>query len=174
MQAPEKPEPIRQTWRTPRWLFEAMNGRCRFTLDAYADEDNALCERFNSREEPLRNLWAGERVFANPPFSRCAEAVDKALSDEPEAAALVLPANISTRWFQRLTEEAEIVSFDRRIAYDPPPGIKPSSPAQASIVALIGFEATDVFPEAYHYLMAHCPIVDLRRAQMHELGARGF
>ncbi len=38
-------------WRTPPYIFNYWNNKLRFTLDAAADKENALCANFITEEE---------------------------------------------------------------------------------------------------------------------------
>jgi phage N-6-adenine-methyltransferase len=56
---------------TPRALFDPLNAEHAFTLDAAASAENALCEKYFTREtDGLLRSWANEVVWCNPPFSR--------------------------------------------------------------------------------------------------------
>lgn len=67
-------------WRTPRPLFDLLNAEFHFELDACADKDNALCEKFytidNSALDPY-NFW-NVSTFANIPYSSPAKFYEKA------------------------------------------------------------------------------------------------
>ncbi len=50
-----------------------------FTLDVAASDRNAKCSRyFTFTQDGLRQSWAGERVWCNPPYSRIGPWIDKA------------------------------------------------------------------------------------------------
>lgn len=79
-------------WQTPPELFRTLDRRWGFTLDAWADHHNALCDLYATVDGVYRKSalparlgggpklqyktdgfgmpWAGRRVFGNPPFSR--------------------------------------------------------------------------------------------------------
>ena len=60
------------TWRTPGWLFEQLDARYRFSLDAAASKQNTLVQHdyYTEEENGLIHPWTGKRVFCNPPFSK--------------------------------------------------------------------------------------------------------
>lgn len=79
-----------------------------FTIDVAASARNTKCERyFTYQDDGLRQSWAGERVWCNPPYSRIGHWVEKAWR-EHEAAdgiAMLLPANRTEQgWWQQMVE----------------------------------------------------------------------
>ena len=65
--------------RTPRELFDPLHREFRFTIDAAASADNALLPRFWTKEnDALEQLWKGERVWCNPPYSAIPDWVKQA------------------------------------------------------------------------------------------------
>lgn len=88
-------------------VFEPLDARFSFTLDAAASSHNAKCERYLSIEENgLVQSWAGERVWCNPPYSACGVWVEKAwLERDAELVVMLLPANrTEQRWWQDMVE----------------------------------------------------------------------
>lgn len=79
-----------------------------FTLDVAASPENAKCERFFTAEQDgLRQSWAGETVWCNPPYSSIAPWVAKAWRDYESTRGIVmlLPANrTEQKWWQLLVE----------------------------------------------------------------------
>lgn len=58
-------------WSTPQDFFDTLNKEFRFTLDPAATKENAKCEKFfTASDDGLKQSWAGERVFVNPPYGR--------------------------------------------------------------------------------------------------------
>lgn len=58
-------------WETPQSLFDELNAEFHFTLDAAASDTNHKCDRyFTEQDDGLRQSWAGETVFCNPPYGR--------------------------------------------------------------------------------------------------------
>lgn len=56
-------------WWTPRDLIEVLKREFPFDLDAAADEDNKICERFIDKEmDALVTPWKGKCVYVNPPY----------------------------------------------------------------------------------------------------------
>lgn len=79
-----------------------------FTLDVAAASHNAKCDRyFTVRDDGLRQSWAGERVWCNPPYSNIGAWVEKAWEEHGTAdgIAMLLPANrCEQSWWQRHVE----------------------------------------------------------------------
>lgn len=79
-----------------------------FTLDVAAAAHNTKCERYFNREaDGLRQSWAGEHVWCNPPYSAIEPWVRKAWEEAPGTTGIVmlLPANrTEQKWWQRLVE----------------------------------------------------------------------
>lgn len=94
----------KQDYRTPRALFDKLNSKYDFTIDAAADESNALCNRFWTEEiDALKMDWDNERVWCNPPYNRAGEFVTKAI-DSDALVVMLLPSRTGTEWFKRLLE----------------------------------------------------------------------
>lgn len=62
-------------YRTPRYVFNALNRKYRFDVDACASADNALCEKYFTenlditKTEIQELVSEGSRVWMNPPYS---------------------------------------------------------------------------------------------------------
>lgn len=85
-------------------VFGPLNDRFGFTLDVAAAEHNAKCVRyFDIRADGLRQSWAGERVWCNPPYSNIGAWVEKAWAEQQNCPLIVmlLPANRTEQgWWQ--------------------------------------------------------------------------
>lgn len=89
--------------------FEAFVERFgEFTVDVAAAAHNTKCERYYDRQaDGLRQSWAGELVWCNPPYSDIEPWIRKAWEEAPGTRGIVmlLPANrTEQRWWQRLVE----------------------------------------------------------------------
>ena len=96
----------RKDWGTPKWLFDDLNKRYNFTVDAAASPHNAKCEKFFSEEgeNGLIASWQNHCVFVNPPYGRDITGlwVRKCLEEYNKGACLIcalLPVRTDTRWF---------------------------------------------------------------------------
>ncbi len=112
-------ERIQDCYRTPPELLAAVRSDfgLTFTLDAAADESNAVCDDFlTGPHDPegecfcgLCTRWKGV-VWCNPPYSNVAPWVTKArMSAEVHGTtvAMLLLADTSTRWFAHGVRTAE-------------------------------------------------------------------
>ena len=91
--------------RTPSSLFDPLNEEFKFTLDAAASADNALCEHFYSLDsDGLTSSWVGHSVWVNPPYSDCGAWVRKAWAEfivGCPSIVMLLPANRCEQvWWQ--------------------------------------------------------------------------
>jgi phage N-6-adenine-methyltransferase len=79
-----------------------------FTVDVAAAAHNAKCDRYYTYEtNGLKQSWAGERVWCNPPYSRIGAWVEKAWREHGSADGIVmlLPANRTEQgWWQHWVE----------------------------------------------------------------------
>lgn len=119
----QTPETDRDSWRTPLWLFEALDHEFNFGLDAAASYHNALCPHyFTIEDNALAQNWAdvSHRVFCNPPYSRgCKEQFFQKAIEECEndvTTVFVVPALPSEGWFPWKTA-SEIRFISGRIKF---------------------------------------------------------
>jgi phage N-6-adenine-methyltransferase len=131
-------DPRRQEWGTPIHLFRALHKEFSFTIDAAANARNAKLMRYWSpKDDALRQDWCGERVWCNPPFANIRPWLAKALASVMiggcPLAVLLLPDATSSEWFD-LATWGTVDFFRGRVAYDPPPGIKASTPAGGAML----------------------------------------
>ena len=57
-------------WATPQWLFDQLDAEFGFTLDVCADDQNAKCDTYFTRDQNgLLQPWH-VRVWCNPPYGR--------------------------------------------------------------------------------------------------------
>jgi phage N-6-adenine-methyltransferase len=93
---------------TPQWLFDQLDERFRFTLDAAANSSNKKCAAFFDLQiDGLSQPWAPHSVWCNPPYSNIAAWVAKAWEEYRGGAQVVmlLPANrTEQRWWQEHIE----------------------------------------------------------------------
>lgn len=61
----------KEDWATPQDFFDKLDQEFHFDLDPCADEENAKCKEFFTKEENgLLKDWGGRCVFCNPPYGR--------------------------------------------------------------------------------------------------------
>jgi phage N-6-adenine-methyltransferase len=94
---------------TPADLYASFNARYGFTLDVAASGRNAKTQRFYDRPlDGLKQAWAPDRVWCNPPWSNLSAWMFKA-HHEMEAGCpvivVLLPNNRTEQpWWQRFVE----------------------------------------------------------------------
>lgn len=109
-------------WATPQALFDAIDSRFGFTLDACADEENAKCADYYDREaDGLAQEWGGT-VWCNPPYGRQIGDWVRKAAEEAERGAVVValvPARVDTKWWNNYAMRAtEVYFFKGRIKFE--------------------------------------------------------
>jgi len=129
-----------QGWRTPFPIFMALHREFNFTVDAAASPENALLKRFwTEDDDALKQDWAGERVFCNPPWGQIPKFLAKGLIHQHTAfMCFLLPASTDTAWYHDLAKHYWKENFRGRVQYVPPPGVKKSQPPAGSMLCLLG------------------------------------
>ena len=123
-------------WESPRPLFDNMNRRFQFTVDAAANADNALLPRWwgpdgqyaDALGVPWRPRFGGpERVYCNPPFSLVDEFIEKAHDEchgDGVLAVLLLKVQTGKKiWRSKIAYGAgNIGMISGRLSYGRPDG----------------------------------------------------
>jgi len=122
------PAAERDCWRTPRWLFSWLNERFAFDVDLAADENNALCAYFCTKEsDALTRPWHGvwSRGFLNCPYSDIDPWIAKAVDEQWSGflTVMVMPSFNGEERFQHVfTCASEIIDIVGRVAFLTPEG----------------------------------------------------
>ncbi len=105
-------------WETPQWLFDELDERYHFTLDACAMEDNAKCANFYSPElDGLSQPWEGH-VWCNPPYGRSIGKWVQKAAGSNAFVVMLLPARTDTRWFHEyIYGKAEVKFLKGRLKF---------------------------------------------------------
>lgn len=92
-----------QTWTTPKDFFNKLNDEFHFTLDAFASDENHLCESYFTEEQnALVQDWSGHTVFMNPPYGTALKhCVKKAYEESLKGTKIVMliPSRTDTIYF---------------------------------------------------------------------------
>ena len=135
----------RDAWRTPRWLFEALDREFHFICDMVADEQNHLCSRYvTTNQDALSIKWPREgRLWCNPPFSMLPEFTAKAAGESSmgvEVVMLVPAHRCEQGWWHQyvLGVASEILYIRKRVEYAPPPGVVSSGATFPSCLLVYG------------------------------------
>lgn len=110
-------------WATPQSFFNRLDNEFNFTLDPCANELNAKCPKFFTKDDDgLTQSWAGERVFMNPPYGRVIgdwvrKAYEEAQNDNTVVVALI-PARTDTKyWHEYVMKAKEIRLVKGRLKF---------------------------------------------------------
>jgi len=142
--------------RTPTSLFEKLDDRFHFEVDAAADWKNKLCKfAFNKFEaDALSSDWcmAGDTFYCNPPYSRgwidkfCKKAYEESLKGA--TVVMLLPSDTSTKYFRNYCMKAsEIIFVQPRVHFNNPDGsVMKGAPKFGSMVVVFKQEDFDGSP----------------------------
>ena len=100
------PESKKDLWRTPLYLFNALDQEFDFSVDICASDQNKLCNQlFSEDHSALINEWVfftNTTCFLNPPYSQTQAFIERASQQAKlhniTVVALV-NANTDTKWF---------------------------------------------------------------------------
>ena len=124
-------------WETPQNLFDALNGKYRFTLDVCAISENAKCKRyFTPERDGLAQAWRGV-CWMNPPYGReIGKWMKKAWESWREGATVVclVPARTDTAWWHNYAMKGKILFIRGRLKFG---GHHNSAPFPSAIVEFI-------------------------------------
>ena len=125
----------RMDWETPQDLFDELNKEFSFNLDPCADEHNAKCKRYYTKEQDgLMQDWGTYTVFCNPPYGREIGKWVEKCAKHAGIAVMLIPARTDTKWchawiYRR--NNAEIRFLPGRLHFG---GSKNSAPFPSMIV----------------------------------------
>jgi len=141
---------VRQDWATPKSIFDELDKEFHFTLDPCCTEKTAKCKRFfTPKEDGLKQSWAGENVFVNPPFGREQAAWIKKGYEESlkpnTTVVFLIPSRTDTRSFHKyIYTHAELRFIKGRIKFENPDSITPKEKWTAapfpSMIAILGMK----------------------------------
>jgi phage N-6-adenine-methyltransferase len=123
-------------WETPQSLFDELNAKYNFTLDPCSTHENAKCKKhFTMEEDGLKQSWAGEVVFMNPPYgSEIKHWIKKAYEESLLGGVIVclIPARTDTKyWHKYIFPYANIEFLEGRLKFGES---KNSAPFPSAIV----------------------------------------
>lgn len=105
------PDVVRDMWSTPQEIVEWMESEFgEYDLDAAASQENAVCEKFYSKETNCLKRWWGsnKHVWLNPPYSNPTPFIKKAIEqmEHNNQIDVLLPSDNSTAWFYEAQQNA--------------------------------------------------------------------
>lgn len=110
----------RDTWMTPRWLFDYLDNIYKFAADVCASDQNHLKDIYWTEENScLDEGWGWKlpshcMVWCNPPYSAPRLFIDKAAKENKTnhiGTVMLLPADTSVSWFHEATKTASEIIF---------------------------------------------------------------
>ena len=110
-------------WCTPQALFDALNAKYGFTLDAAATDKTAKCvDHYTPETDGLTSSWdTTGAVFCNPPYGReIGKWIRKAYEEAQKGGTIVLliPARTDTTYFHDyIYKQAEVQFLRGRIKF---------------------------------------------------------
>ncbi|EKB8014094.1 phage N-6-adenine-methyltransferase [Salmonella enterica] len=125
----ERDASLRDLWRTPQWLFVAIQRYIgvKFDVDVACNKDNALLPNFIGVErDALKCSWGepGTVAFLNPPYSKITPWIDAAIREQARGVTTVMliPQSLDTQWYERATECANetVILSGGRVAFVEP------------------------------------------------------
>ncbi|MHC5215413.1 DNA N-6-adenine-methyltransferase [Enterococcus sp. LJL128] len=116
----------KQDWETPQQLFNKLNEKYHFDLDAAASKENAKLENyFTEEDDSLVQDWGSyNSIFCNPPYeTKLQNAFVKKAYEEHQkngnTIVLLLPARVETkRWHQYIFGKTEIQFLEGRLRFE--------------------------------------------------------
>lgn len=121
-------------------MFNQLNEKHNFDLDAAASKENAkLVNFFTEEDDALSQLWEGN-VFCNPPYSRqlgkwMKKAYEEHLRDKNRVIVFLIPARTDTSyWHDYIFGKAEIEFLRGRIKFEVDGIAKDAAPFPSAIV----------------------------------------
>lgn len=105
------PDIVRDLWSTPYELVAWMESEYGdYDIDAAASKENAVCEKFYSKETNCLKRWWGsnKHIWLNPPYSNITPFVKKAIEqmEHKNQIDILLPCDTSTGWFYEAQQRA--------------------------------------------------------------------
>ena len=107
-------------WQTPPEVFEQLNQEFKFTLDAAAEPETALCEYyFTEDDDALNQSWQKQVVFCNPPYSQLRHFSEKAKREAESGSTVVMlvPARTDTKAFHENLAGGEVRFIKGRLKF---------------------------------------------------------
>lgn len=118
------PDVVRDLWSTPSELVAWMEREYGdYDIDAAASKENAVCEKFYSKETNCLKRWWGsnKHIWLNPPYSNITPFVKKAIEqmEHSNQIDILLPCDTSTGWFYEAQQRAaEIIWITGEVYQD--------------------------------------------------------
>lgn len=164
---------IRDSWETPKDLFDVLNAEFAFDIDVACSPHNSKCGAgitedmdslsrnwfrdysyewfFDSPTAPTKSAWC------NPPYSNPLPWVQKAYEEVNKNAGsvvvMLLNHDASTQWYSSaLTYASEIrIMTEKRVQFVPPDGVKASTNSKGQCVIVFRKKQTNAPCHTWHW-----------------------
>ncbi len=129
----------RDSWCTPKWLTDLLP---HVSLDPCSNPRSTVSAQetysLESGKDGLTAPWFRGSVYVNPPFSSILPWASKLCERNPcDPAAFLVNVDPSCTWWRVLTSRLDCaLMFSKRIQFDPPPGITPSTNSKAQALIM--------------------------------------
>lgn len=113
--------PLRDEWRTPKWLVDSLKKQYDIKVDCCADEHNAIAPFWFSKLRPFENRieFISDTAWMNPPFSLAFKMISTFFKVVKKGVMIYRCDNIETNAWQLIANNADwIFVFNRRIQYE--------------------------------------------------------
>ena len=121
-------------WSTPQYFFDKQNAIYNFTLDVCANDDNAKCKAyFTKNDDGLNKDWHGI-CWMNPPYGReIKQWMQKAYNESLRGVTVVclVPARTDTVWWHEYAMKGNIEFIKGRLKFG---NAKNSAPFPSALV----------------------------------------
>ncbi|CAH1857380.1 phage N-6-adenine-methyltransferase [Convivina praedatoris] len=103
-------------WETPTDLFNVLNKKFKFDLDACASDDNHKLDNYYTAESnALINDWDGN-VFVNPPYGRnismfIKKTYDEIKRDNNRIIVMLVLARTDTKYWHEFIQNKAVIKF---------------------------------------------------------------
>ena len=151
------PQPQRDLWETPPYIFKHYDERFNFSHDVAASASNALANcYFTEDHNALTKQW-GIAAWCNPPYSNTSAWVDKAIEQTSDGSSrrvvMLLPAATSVTWFAKaMAHCSECHLITGRIAFI---DSETRLPAKNNNIGSVVFVFDGASPVKQHLIMLH-------------------
>lgn len=122
-------------WATPQDFFDKYNAIYNFNLDVCANEENAKCKNFFTKEhDGLKQDWVGS-CWMNPPYGReIKQWMKKAYTEHIKHGSTIvclIPARTDTAWWHEYAIKGNIEFIRGRLKFG---NSKNSAPFPSAVV----------------------------------------
>lgn len=151
------PEPQRDLWQTPPYVFKHYDARFNFSHDVAATARNALANCYYTEDDDALTKQWGTDNWCNPPYSDTLSWVDKAIEQTSDGSSrkvvMLLPAATSVAWFAKaMAHCSECHLITGRIAFI---NSETGLPVKNNNIGSVVFVFDGASPVKQHLVMIH-------------------